>query len=188
MRGLIGVLVVLIVLGLVAMVVLVLRSRVPVRPPADTSRRADLADVRRHLTNLRGSMVGVVSPDVLARYEAIHRRILALLPRVGQLEDTSQDLFILRRTAADYLPTAVRTYVTLVRSGAAERPLPDGRTPHQVLLEQLDLIETGLAGIGEALDRADVDRLLVHGRFLEARFGTAARLAPSAPATGEQGS
>ena len=129
-------------------------------------------DIRRELADLLGSMVGTVSPDVLARYESVHRRMLAMLPRMGQLEGTSQDLYILHRTASDYLPTAVQSYLSLARAGTTEQPLPDGRTPRQALLEQFDLIDSRLADIGDALDRNDLDRLLAHGRFLETRFGS----------------
>jgi hypothetical protein len=144
------------------------RAAAPV-PVARSLPTAD--DIRRELTDLLGSMVGVVSPDVLARYEAVHRRMLAMLPRMGQLVGSGQDLYILHRTASDYLPTAVRSYLNVARAGAAERALPDGRTPRQAVLEQLDLIDTRLADIGDALDQNDLDRLLAHGRFLEARFG-----------------
>ena len=139
---------------------------VPAAPPVPT---AD--DVRRELAGLLGSMVGTVSPDVMARYESIHRRMLTMLPRMGQLDGSSQDLYILHRTASDYLPTAIRSYLSLARAGTTEQPTPDGRTPRQAVLEQLDLIDARLADIADALDRSDLDRLLAHGRFLEERFG-----------------
>ena len=163
---------VVVVMAVVAMLVVVAQRRRPgVAPPPVAPPLPTADDVRRELADLLGSMVGVVSPDVLARFETVHRRMLAMLPRMGQLEGTSQDLFILHRTASDYLPTAVRSYLSVARSGGAEQALPDGRTPRQAVLEQLDLIDSRLADIGDALDRSDLDRLLAHGRFLEARFG-----------------
>jgi hypothetical protein len=186
-NGLLWLLVVPIVLGIGALVYLGRRSRAAALPVPPPPADPDPEDVRRELADLLGSMVGRVSPDVLARYESIHRRMLAMLPSAGRLEGASQDLYILRRTASDYLPTAVQSYLSLARTGAAEQALPDGRTPHQVLLEQLDLIDARLAEIGEALDRNDLDRLLAHGRFLETRFGAAAgdlRLEPPG-ATGD---
>jgi hypothetical protein len=130
-------------------------------------------DIRRALADLLGALVGQVSVDVITRYQSIHRRMLGMLPRMGQMEGTSQDLYILRRTAGDYLPTAIQSYLRLARAGATEQALPDGRTPHQVLLEQLELIDARLADIDDALNRNDLDRLLAHGRFLETRFGPA---------------
>jgi hypothetical protein len=162
-----------VLLGLVALAYFAVRSRLQVRPTAAAAPAPPVPepeDIRRALADLLGSMVGTVAPDILARYESIHRRMLAMIPRLGQLEGTSQDLYIMHRTASDYLPTAVQSYLSLVRTGTNEQRLPDGRTPHQALLEQLDLIETKLADIGEALDRNDLDRLLIHGRFLQARF------------------
>ena len=157
--------------GIGALAYLVRRSRAVVPPVAAAPPAPAPEDVRRELADLLGSMVGTVSPDILAKYESIHRRMLAMLPRVGQLAGSSEDLYILHRTAGDYLPTAVRSYLSLARAGTTEQPLPDGRTPRQAVLEQLDIIDGRLADIGEALDRNDLDRLLAHGRFLEARFG-----------------
>jgi hypothetical protein len=146
--------------------------RRPEAPPVSIAPPPPTADdIRRELADLLGSMVGTVTPDVLARYESIHRRMLAMLPRMGQLQGSSQDLYILHRTASDYLPTAIRSYLSVARAGGAEQALPDGRTPRQAVLEQLDLLDSRIADIGDALDRNDLDRLLAHGRFLETRFG-----------------
>ena len=191
MSGVLWLLLVLVILGIAAVAYFAFRSHPAVPPMPAAPRSPDPDDIRRELVNLLGRMVGKASPDVLAKYESIHRRILAMLPRMGQLEGTSQDLFILHRTASDYLPTAVQTYLRLVSAGTAEQPLPDGRTPHMALLEQLDMIEAKLADINDALDRNDLDRLLIHGRFLEARFGAAPGglgLEPPGPGTTSKGS
>ena len=39
--------------------------------------------------------------------------MLALLPKAGDLPVCAQDLYVLQRTATDYLPTSVRYYVSL---------------------------------------------------------------------------
>jgi hypothetical protein len=128
-------------------------------------------DVRRELAGLLGGMTGGVPADVIARYESLQRRMLAMLPRQTRREGISPELFILHRTASDYLPGAVRSYLVLVQSGDPDQPLADGRTPHQILLAQLELIESTLTDVAVALSRNDADRVLVHGRFLEERFG-----------------
>jgi hypothetical protein len=175
-------LVFLVVLSLSAVGYVIGRSRLKARPlpPPPTDSRIDADDIRRALSDLLGSMVGNVPVDVITKYQSIHWLMLSMLPRMGQLEGTSEDLYILHRTASDYLPTAVTSYLTLALSGAADQRLPDGRTPHQVVLEQLDLIETRLGDIADALDRNDLDRLLIHGRFLEAGFGAKPILPPPA--------
>ena len=181
MNGLIW-LALLIVLTISAVGYLIVRSRSKAlpspSPPADSS--LDTEDIPRALSDLLGSMIGNVPVDVITKYQSIHWLMLSMLPRMGQLEGTSEDLYILRRTASDYLPTAVRSYLSVALSDAAEEQLPDGRTPHQAVIEQLDLIETRLRDIADALDRNDLDRLLIHGRFLEARFGGKPILPPPA--------
>ena len=116
-----------VILGLAALAYFAGRSRRHVRPAAPAAPAPpapDPDDIRRALADLLGSMVGTVAPDILARYESIHRRMLAMLPRLGQLDGTSQDLYILHRTAIDYLPTAVQSYLSLVRAGTNEQRLP----------------------------------------------------------------
>lgn len=159
------------VASLVAALSLLGGSRAPAPAAPAVAPGPGPDDVRRELADLLGGLVGNVPPDVLSKYESIHRRMLAMLPHLGRLEGTSEDLYILHRTAADYLPVAVQSYLKVARAGGAEQPLADGRTPHQALLEQLDLIETRLADLGAALEGRDLDQLLAHGRFLEARFG-----------------
>jgi hypothetical protein len=179
MNGLLW-LVLVIILTVSAVGYLVRRSRLKARPspPPSADNSLDADDIPRALSDLLGSMIGNVPVDVITKYQSIHWLMLSMLPRMGQLEGTSEDLYILRRTASDYLPTAVRSYLSLALSDAAEEQLPDGRTPHQAVLEQLDLIETRLRDIADALDRNDLDRLLIHGRFLEARFGAKPILPP----------
>jgi hypothetical protein len=172
----------LLLLGLSVVAYLIARSRSKARPlpPPSADSRLDGDDIPRALSDLLGSLLGNAPVDVITRYQSIHWLMLSMLPRMGQLEGTSEDLYILHRTASDYLPTAVTSYLSVALSGAAEERLPDGRTPHQVVLEQLDLIETRLREISDALDRKDLDRLLIHGRFLEDRFGAKPILPPPA--------
>lgn len=139
-------------------------------PPAG-SGEFDVDAIRRSLANQLQNLIGQVSPDVLGSFQHVHRHILDMLPRASRLPAGSEDLFILERTATDYLPTAFASYVSLAQAGAADQRLANGRTPHELLLEQLRLIETKLEEMAEAINRNDVDRLLAHGRFLEDRFG-----------------
>lgn len=79
-----AVLVVLVVLGIAAVAYLVRSRRRAAAPPVPAAPPTpDPDDIRRELADLLGSMVGTVSPDVLAKYESIHRRMLTMLPRMG---------------------------------------------------------------------------------------------------------
>jgi hypothetical protein len=54
----------------------------------------------------------------------------------------------------------------------AEKPLStSGKTAHEELKAQLDLLDSKLDDIAQDLERQDTDRLLANRRFLEQRFG-----------------
>jgi hypothetical protein len=114
---------------------------------------------------------GRVPADVFAKLTSIRQRMLELLPKAGDLPGGSQDLYMLQRTATDYLPTTVRMYVALPVAYATTHVVQDGKTPLAVLQDQLDLLDAQMAEIGDAVNQRDSDRLLAQGRFLEERFG-----------------
>jgi hypothetical protein len=47
----------------------------------------------------------------------------------------------------------------------------EGKTPLILLVEQLDLLMEKMDEIAEAVNRADSDKLIAHGRFLDEKFG-----------------
>ena len=77
---------------------------------------------------------------------------------------------LIRQTALDYLPEALNGYLRLPRAYAERRPVAAGRTPHDVLLEQLDLLDTKMREAADAKLAHDSERLLANGRFLADRF------------------
>jgi hypothetical protein len=118
---------------------------------------------------------GRVPMDVMDRLASIRKRILELLPHAADLPGGSQDLYVLQRTATDYLPTTVSIYVALPPDFATKQVVQDGKTSLQALQDQLELLDAQMADIGDAVNRRDSDRLLAQGRFLEERFGRGSR-------------
>jgi hypothetical protein len=57
------------------------------------------------------------------------------------------------------------------RGFADQKPVAGEKTPRDLLAEQLDVLEREMLEIADAVNRADVDRLIVNGRFLADRFG-----------------
>jgi hypothetical protein len=106
---------------------------------------------------------------VLVKVEQIRRKAEVLLEHQGQFPIGSKNLFVLRRTQLEYLPSTLDAYLAL--SGDDRPVAPDGRTGLQVLRDQLDLLDTKLDEIADDLQRANVDRLLANERFLEEHFG-----------------
>ena len=128
-------------------------------------------DVRHRLDTQISSMSGRLSPDVMAKVLSIRQIILGILPRSGNLPAGSPELYIVERTATDYLPTTLQLYLSLPGTYATQHQVQDGKTPKQLVLDQLGLLESKMSEVAEDVQRNDADRLLTNGRFLEERFG-----------------
>jgi hypothetical protein len=165
--GIIGSLWPVIVVGLYLIGALV----APGTPSIDLRSGFDPNDVRKALDNEVRIVNGRVPADVLAKVQSIQQIILGILPRSGALPPGSPELYVVQRTATDYLPTALESYLNLPRAYATLHPVQDGKTPKQVLMDQLTLLESKMSEVADDVHRNDTDRLLANGRFLEERFG-----------------
>jgi hypothetical protein len=131
----------------------------------------DPSNLNRAMAEQAGRLRGRVPDDILAAVGRVHTLVREILSRRDALPPASPDAFVVERTALDYLPTALESYLNLPRAYANRVPISDGRTARQVLLAQLALLEAKLGEVLEAIAKGDTDRLLAHGRFLEDRFG-----------------
>ena len=127
--------------------------------------------VRQALDHAYQMTHGRLPADAQSQVARIRQAILELLPHAAEFPIGSPDLYVLQRTAVDYLPTTIQAYLALPPSYAAERVIQDGKTPVQVLREQLELLDQQMEEVAEAVHRRDSDRLLAQGIFLEERFG-----------------
>jgi hypothetical protein len=164
--GVIGALWPLVVVALYLIGVLV----APGRRAYDLQDVFDAKDVRKALDTLLRRIHGRVPTDVEAKVQGIARTIEGILPRAGQLSGGSEQLFILERTATEYLPTSLESYLNLPRVYATVQPVKGGKTAKQLLVEQLDLLQQQMDEVADAVAKSDVNRLLAQGRFLEERF------------------
>jgi hypothetical protein len=165
--GVVGTLWPLIVIGLYLIGALV----TPGTATIDLRSGFDPDDVRKALDHEVHVVSGRVPAEVFAKVQNIQQIILGILPRSGALPPGSPELFVVERTATDYLPTALESYLNLPRAYATLHPVQDGKTPKQVLLDQLALLESKMGEVADDVHRNDTDRLLANGRFLEERFG-----------------
>jgi hypothetical protein len=137
----------------------------------------DPSQVARAMQQQLGDVSGRVPAEVilqLQRIELITRT--QVLPRLECLPAGSLDLYLIERTAREYLPAALQHYLRLPAGFvSAERPSP-GTTPLRVLTDELSLLEGEMRRIAAVIQRVDMDRMLAHRRFLNDRFG---RLDPS---------
>jgi hypothetical protein len=137
------------------------------RDPFDPQR------IRRSLDRAYSMTHGRLPADAQSKVAEIRQEILALLPHAAEFPPGSPDLFVIRRMAEDYLPTTIQAYLALPGDYARDRLVQGGRTPLQVLNEQLELLDAKMDEITDAVRRRDSDRLLANGLFLEERFGGA---------------
>jgi hypothetical protein len=127
----------------------------------------DPTQVQRSLSGQIAAVAGRVPPDIWSRIQRIELTIRGeILPRLDCLPLGAPELYLVERTARDFLPTAVETYLRLPRGYASSR----GATAYQVLVDELELLEAQMRRVAETVHRADMDRLLAHRRFLEDRF------------------
>jgi hypothetical protein len=140
------------------------------RRPAARVDPADPVTIRRALDRL-GALSQRLPHEPRAKVAEIIGEIVELIPQTGLFPPGSRDLFVLQRTATEYLPTSVDAYLALPASYATTAVLRDGRTALQILGDQLDLLDVEVGEIGHAVRHRDSERLLVHGRFLEQVFG-----------------
>ena len=127
----------------------------------------DPMQVQRSLLKEIAAVAGRVPPDIWIRIQRIELTIRAeILPRLDCLPLGAPELYLVERTASDFLPTAVETYLRLPAGYAS----PGGAIAYRVLVDELDLLEAQMRRVAEVVHRADMDRLLAHRRFLEDRF------------------
>ena len=79
-------------------------------------------------------------------------------------------MFLIRQTALEYLPRALNAYLALPRVYAERRTVANGRTPHDELLAQLQLLNSKMQDVADNIAKRDTDRLIANGRFLQERF------------------
>ena len=149
------------------------QSAVAAEPEEPTSATSGGCDAMyKALNSLESEAQNGLPQDLLAKVREVVAAISDILPAYAASGLDQQDRFVVERTAHDYLPSAVHSYLKLP-SAYASIPLPeaDGKTASQVLSDQLDLLVHRMRQIAGSAYRKDLEALLVHGRFLHSKFG-----------------
>ena len=146
----------------------------PRSPELDLSlkREMSLKELRAGLDGLLAQIRKRVSKPVLEKVERIVQNIHALIPHLEQMDPTDHNLHAIKQTAADYLPEMLETYLALPPAFARFHHVREGKTPRDILMEQLDLLDTEMEQILVSVHGRNMDALLAHGRFLKDKFAT----------------
>ena len=140
----------------------------------------DPDSIRRSLQQQLSKANGKLSPQLQQKLQGIADTIQGILPHYADFPAGSPDLFVVGRTATDYLPSALQAYLNLPRAYATLHKMPNGKTADQVLSDQLDLLATKMDDVADAVHKKDSDALLANGRFLEEKFGSSPLALPQA--------
>jgi hypothetical protein len=116
---------------------------------------------------------GKVPGVVLSRLLRVTRIVRQTLPRLANLGLGSRQGYSVMATVTDYLPVAIGNYLRLPRDWADTRPISAGKSSVMLLVDQLDLLGTTMDKVYDAVNRADAEAIIVHGAFLEEKFGHA---------------
>ena len=130
----------------------------------------DAETLQRSLDNLIAKIRKRVAADVLAKVESIKQSIITVLPHLDEFDSSSYDIHVIRQTALDYLPEMLQTYLKLPTAYARFHAVRDGKTPKDLLLEQLDILDTEMKKVAIDVHKNDTQALINHGRFLKDKF------------------
>jgi hypothetical protein len=142
----------------------------PTRSAVSAIGGLDGGHVLKELAEVERDMRGKVHPSVEERVRRIAATIRETLPRADALGPGSAQAHTLVQTATDYLPEALEAYLKLPRTYAEQHPVSEGKTPLQLLCDQLDLLGARMHGVFTAVCQSDADALVAHGRFLQDKF------------------
>jgi hypothetical protein len=133
----------------------------------------DAPRVRAQLDEMIATIRMRVSDDVYRRVVMIRDAIVFTLDRAGEESEADPNVYLVRQTARTYLPEALAAYLALPRDYAERQPVEGGMTSHDLLLQQLYLMDLKTRQVAEYVLQRDSRQLVKHGRFV------ADRLAPS---------
>jgi hypothetical protein len=143
----------------------------PVLPPPAVPTESDIMDALDRVEDMVGG--GAVPAAVQSRVQRVAQTVRETMPRLRNLGLGSPEAYSVMATATDYLPEAIGAYTRLPRQWADSRPIENGKTSLMLLIDQLDLLRATMDKIFDAVVRVDADALIVHGRFLQEKFGHA---------------
>lgn len=101
------------------------------------------------------------------KVDSIARTIGEILPRV---ENNPTQSSVIMQIASDYLPKMFENYLSLPPTFARVHPVKDGKTSKDLLVEQLDILDSQIKKIASDVYSNDAEALARHGQFLKDKF------------------
>jgi hypothetical protein len=166
--GIIGQFWFLIVVGLYFIGVLA----TPRSPTYELSLKNQLTvdDIRAELEGLVRKIQGKAPKEVMDLVLSIKASIFEVLPQIVDLSSSDYNIYLIKQTALDYLPESIQNYLNLPPAYATLRPVKDGKTSKQLLIEQLSLLDGEMKEVVQAVYSHDTEKLMAQGQFLKEKF------------------
>lgn len=138
----------------------------PARPTVDLTKRTPAET----LASLADS--AALPGDIRERAQRLDRDCAEALDYLRQHGAPTEQVFQVEQIHTDFGPQALRSYLALAPGTADTTEVLDGRTGHQLIVEQLDLLLTQVAAQLNHAVKLGSDELLANHRFLTQKFGT----------------
>jgi hypothetical protein len=135
--------------------------------------RPDSRDIEEELRKILLGIQGQVADDIFQKVGMIAYTIVTTLTNEGAgMDPLDPNANLIRQTALSYMPDALHAYLAIPRAYAESRPVDGNKTAHDILLDQLNLMDSKLHEVAEAIARNDTENLLTSVRFLQERFAS----------------
>lgn len=97
-----------------------------------------------------------------------------LMPRLKEMESQgmvqAQNRSMLKQTITRFLPDALESYLKLPAAYARSTKVQGNKTPNEVLVDQLNLLNAHVHEIRDGVLSEQVNSLLTNGQFLQDKF------------------
>ena len=133
-------------------------------------------DTQEYLDWLRKEAIPKLPQEGASRVQSIVDLATEIWPRLKEMQEQglvqAQNRIQLKQTLTMFLPQLVANYLKLPASYARSHKV-NGKSPLDLMTEQLDLLEKHVREIRDNVYAEDVDALLSTGRFLQEKFDSA---------------
>lgn len=128
------------------------------------------ANLTQSVEELLKETRGKLPHEAVERLQKIRETVVALAPKLFSGGMAMHYAISLVNAVTRDLPETVRNYLNLPTAFATLHVVENGKTCKQLLIEQLDFLNTQLAKIAENVYKDDAEALVVNGKFLEEKF------------------
>lgn len=139
--------------------------------PAQTAPRVDLTKRAPVETLVSLSAAPRIPDDVRSRAQRLDQECARTLTYLREHGAATTQIFEVEQIQTDFGPQALRSYLALAPGTEDSAEVLDGKTGHQLIVEQLDLLLTQVGAHLHRAARLGSDELLAHHRFLTEKFG-----------------